>query len=85
MLLKKIAYAVGTTALAGGMLLGTAGTASAAHCFEGDSAGFSYFGTDHVEKDGHDNEGGATHMGTPGASNCRETTGSPSERAPGRK
>jgi len=59
--------------------------ASAAHCVEGDSPGFSYFGTDHVKEADHP-EGGnpGPHMGTSGASNCRETTGSPSERAPGR-
>ena len=58
--------------------------ASAAHCVEGDSPGFSYFGTDHVQEADHP-EGGnpGPHAGTSGASNCRETTGSPSERAPG--
>ncbi len=50
-----------------------AGPASAAHCVEGDSPGFSYFGQDGRE-DGDP---------TPGASVCRERTGSPSERAPG--
>ncbi len=61
-----------------------AGPASAAHCVEGDSPGFSYFGTDHVQEADHA-EGGnpGPHMGTSGASNCLETTGSPSERAPG--
>ena len=60
--------------------------AAAAHCqdSEGTSPGFSYFGTDHVKESEHA-EGGnpGPHMGTSGASNCRETTGSPSERAPG--
>ncbi len=58
--------------------------ASAAHCVEGDSPGFSYFGTDHVKEADHP-EGGnpGPHAGTSGASNCRDTTGSPSERAPG--
>ncbi len=50
-----------------------AGPASAAHCVEGNSPGFSYFGQDGRE-DGDP---------TPGASVCRERTGSPSERAPG--
>ena len=66
-------------------------SASAAHCVdvEGDSPGFSYFGNDHVaQEDAHGGtpEGGnpGPHMGTSGASNCRDTTGSPSERAPGR-
>ena len=64
-------------------------SASAAHCVEGDSPGFSYFGNDHVQETDHNGagpgqpEGGNAHMGNPGASNCRETTGSPSERAPG--
>lgn len=63
--------------------------ASAAHCVEGNSPGFSYFGNDHVQETDHNGaapgqpEGGNAHMGNPGASNCRETTGSPSERAPG--
>ena len=60
--------------------------ASAAHCQspDGTSPGFSYFGTDHVKESEHA-EGGnpGPHAGTSGASNCRETTGSPSERAPG--
>ena len=72
--------------LAGGALLGTAGTASAAHCTDeaGTTPGFSYFGTDHVQEASHA-EGGnpGPHMGTSGASNCLETTGSPSLRAPG--
>ena len=54
-----------------------AGPASAAHCVEGDSPGFSYFGTDFVK------ENGAQGAATPGASSCRADTGSPSERAPG--
>ncbi len=58
-----------------------AGPASAAHCVEGDSPGFSYFGTDHVKESTH-NEGQNTAH-SPGASSCRDATGSPSERAPG--
>ncbi len=54
-----------------------AGPASAAHCVEGDSPGFSYFGTEFVK------EKGAQGADTPGASSCRADTGSPSERAPG--
>ena len=63
------------------------GAASAAHCVspDGTSPGFSYFGTVHVQGDAHANEGvGRPHAGTPGAANCRDTSGSPSERAPGR-
>lgn len=65
------------------------GTVSAAHCVapanEAAMPGFSYFGRDHVQESTHA-EGGnpGPHAGTSGASNCRETTGSPSERAPGR-
>ena len=85
--MKKIAYALLTTAMAGGFALGTAGAASAAHCTDmaGTTPGFSYFGTDHVKEASHP-EGGnpGPHAGTSGASNCRETTGSPSDRAPGR-
>ncbi len=54
-----------------------AGPASAAHCVQGDSPGFSYFGTDFVK------EKGAQGAATPVASSCRADTGSPSERAPG--
>ena len=50
-----------------------AGPASAAHCVEGDSPGFSYFGQ----------EGREVFDPDPGASDCRENTGSPSARAPG--
>lgn len=65
------------------------GTVSAAHCVapasEASMPGFSYFGRDHVQESTHA-EGGnpGPHAGTSGASNCRETTGSPSGRAPGR-
>lgn len=73
-----LAMALGSVSL-------SAGGASAAHCVEGDSPGFSYFGNDHVAQDSpHANEGRGQHAGTAGASNCRETTGSPSERAPGK-
>jgi hypothetical protein len=64
-------------------------SASAAHCTAPAGAeptpGFSWFGSVHVQSAAHDAEGGnpGPHMGTSGASNCRETTGSPSERAPG--
>jgi hypothetical protein len=84
---KKLAYGLATAALVGGLTAASAGSASAAHCQSAtmDSPGFSYFGTDHVQESTHA-EGGnpGPHAGTSGASNCRETTGSPSERAPGR-
>jgi len=83
-MLVKLAKATAILAMASGSVLLSAGGASAAHCVEGDSPGFSYFGTDHVKEDGHANEGHGVHKGTSGASNCRETTGSPSERAPGK-
>jgi hypothetical protein len=54
-----------------------AGPASAAHCFEGDSPGFSYFGKEGRNKD----------VPSPGASTCGPSQNgadpSPSERAPG--
>ncbi len=70
-------------------------SASAAHCVapaaEPSTPGFSYFGTDHVQEKDHNGaapgqpEGGKTgpHAGTSGASNCIETSGNPSTRAPG--
>ena len=85
---KGIRYAIATAAFVSFTFTG-AGAASAAHCVEGDSPGFSYFGNDHVAEEtahGGSPEGGnpGPHAGTSGASNCRATTGSPSERAPGR-
>ncbi len=86
---KRIRLAIAAAAVVGGFTISQAGAVSAAHCVspaaEGvDTPGFSYFGTDHVKQDGHANEGsGRPHLGTPGASNCRDTTDSPSERAPG--
>lgn len=92
---RKFAYAFVTAMMASGLAIGTAGGASAAHCVapvtEPSAPGFSYFGTDHVQETDHNGaeagqpEGAGNHMGNPGASNCFETTGSPSERAPGRK
>ena len=83
---KKLVYLAVATAMTGGMTVGTSTAALAAHCVEGDSPGFSYFGTDHVQEANHP-EGGnpGPHAGTSGASSCRDTTGSPSERAPGRR
>ncbi|MFC5380144.1 hypothetical protein [Aquipuribacter nitratireducens] len=71
---------------AGGIAL--AGPASAAHCLapagSDPAPGFSWFGV-HARAT-TDAEGGnpGPHQGTSGASNCLETTGNPSERAPGR-
>ena len=82
--MRKKLRAAAVAGVAMGALAFVPAGASAAHCVEGDSPGFSYFGTDHVKEADHA-EGGnpGPHMGTSGASNCRETTGSPSERAPG--
>ncbi len=87
---KKLGTAAAVAAVAAFAVVPS--SASAAHCVapatEPSCPGFSYFGNDHVaEEDAHGGtpEGGnpGPHMGTSGASNCRETTGSPSERAPG--
>jgi len=76
-MLKKIVKAVAVTAIAGGSVLVGAGGASAAHCFEGDSPGFSYFGQEGREK----------NVPSPGASTCSDKANgadpSPSTRAPG--
>lgn len=81
-MLGKLAKAIAVTAMLGGSVLLSAGGASAAHCVEGDSPGFSYFGTDHVKESNHNEGKNSAH--SPGASSCRDATGSPSERAPGR-
>lgn len=88
MRIKKLSSAVAIAAVAAFAAFPSG--ASAAHCTgttEADMAkpGFSYFGTDHVQESNHA-EGGnpGPHGGTSGASNCRDTTGSPSERAPGK-
>ena len=76
---KRIRLAIAAAAVVGGFTLSQAGAVSAAHCVapagEPSSPGFSYFG-----KDGR-NDGDPT----PGASVCRERTGSPSARAPGQR
>lgn len=86
---KKIAMlAIAGTSM--GMFAG-ASPASAGHCVvvdadgnvSGDTPGFSYFGTVHVQGDAHANEGGPKHAGTPGASNCNDGNPSPATRAPG--
>ena len=75
--LAAIAFAGASLAMFAG-----APSAGAGHCVEGDSPGYSYFGTDHVQESDHA-EGEKVHAGTPAASNCRETSGSPADRAPG--
>ena len=81
--MKKLAYAVLTTAMAGGLALSSAGVASAAHCVssDGESPGFSRFGERASEQQTSQSTQGD---GTAGASSCRDTTGSPSDRAPGK-
>jgi hypothetical protein len=68
---KRIAVGIVFAAMSSVMVVGPA---SAAHCVEGTSPGFSYFGQDGRE-DGEPR----------GASACRGATGSPSERAPGQQ
>jgi len=80
-MLGRLAKTIAVTAFAGGSVLLSAGEASAAHCVEGDSPGFSYFGTTHVQEADHNEGQNSAH--SPGASSCRADTGSPSERAPG--
>ena len=73
--MKKIRIAIAAATIFGGFTMAQAGTASAAHCVEDGSPGFSYFG-----KEGRLKEDNVE----PGANECRGATGSPSERAPGR-
>jgi len=77
-MIKKIGYAFATVALAAGASIGGATAASAAHCTEGKSPGFSYLG-------GEVASGDRDAKDTKGASGCRAATGSPSDRAPGGK
>lgn len=87
---SRIRFAIAAAAAVTGFTFVQAGSASAAHCTGPVSAapmpGFSYFGSVHVAQgEAHDAEGGnpGPHMGASGASGCVESTGSPSERAPG--
>ncbi len=72
---KKIRIALAAATVVGGFTMTQAGTASAAHCVEDGSPGFSYFG-----KEGRLAE---DNVGGPGANECPANTGSPSDRAPG--
>lgn len=81
--MKKKLAALAVAGASLGLFAAGAPSAGAGHCVQGDSPGFSYFGTEHVQSDAHDNEGQGQHAGTSGASNCVETSGNPSERAPG--
>lgn len=88
---RKISLAFAAAAAVAGLGLAQAAPASAAHCFEGDTPGFSYFGNDHVAQE--DAHGGTPEGGNPGphvvngeptsgASAC-PATANPSVRAPG--
>lgn len=80
MTLVRTSIAAAAAAAALGLAL--ASPASAAHC--GDGPGFSGFGTHAQATTDAEGSKEGPHMGTSGASNCRETTGSPAERAPGK-
>jgi len=84
---RALSYTLAVATITVGLVAGTVGTANAAHCVDsaGTTPGFSYFGTVHVQNATHA-EGGnpGPHAGTSGASNCLETSGNPSDRAPGR-
>lgn len=71
---KRIRIAVAAATIFGGFTIAQAGPASAGHCVEDGSPGFSYFGQEGRSKAGNVD---------PGANECPATTGSPSERAPG--
>ncbi len=72
---KKIRIAFAAATIVGGFTMTQAGTASAAHCVEDGSPGFSYFGKEGRTQDGN--------VGGPGGNECPANTGSPSTRAPG--
>jgi len=69
----RIAFVAAT--IFGGVTMTQVGTASAGHCVEDGSPGFSYFGQEGRSKAGN--------TGGPGANECPANSGSPSERAPG--
>lgn len=85
---KKISIALAAAVLAAGTVVAGAGPASAAHCLAPAGAeaapGFSWFGVHAGATTDAEGSKAGPHMGTSGASNCLETTGNPSERAPGR-
>jgi hypothetical protein len=83
---KTISITLAAAVLAAGSVLAGAAPASAAHCLSPDGAapGFSWFGVHAGATTDAEGSKAGPHMGTSGASNCLETTGNPSERAPGR-
>ena len=75
---KRTRIAIAAFSIFGGLAIAQAGTASAAHCVEGGTTpGFSYFGQEGRTSDGN--------TGGPGGNECPANTGSPSDRAPGRR
>ena len=71
---KKISVLIAGTAVGILAAVGSAIPASAAHCVEDGSPGFSYYGQEGRSKAGNVD---------PGANECPAITGSPSDRAPG--
>lgn len=72
---KRIRVAIAAATLAGGFTLAFTGTASAAHCRQDGSPGFSYFGQDGRSE--------SDNVGNPGATECAKGPANPSNRAPG--
>ena len=83
---KVLSSAFATAIVAGAIVIGTAGPASAAHCLDsaGTSPGFSWFGVHARATTDAEGSKAGPHMGTSGASNCLETTGNPSQRSSSR-
>lgn len=74
---KKISVLIAGTAVGILAAVGSASPASAAHCVEDGSPGFSYFGQEGRTQGGN--------VGNPGATECAKSTTlpRPSTRAPG--
>ena len=72
---KRIRIAIAAATIIGGFTMTQAGSASAAHCRQDGSPGFSYFGQDGRSEP--DNING------PGATECAKGPANPSNRAPG--
>ena len=75
---KRIRIAIAAATIVGGFTMTSAGSASAAHCAQDGSPGFSYFG-----KEGRLDTSPTGNTGGPGGNECPANTGSPSVRAPG--
>lgn len=72
---KRTRVAVAAATLVGGFTMTLTGTASAAHCRQADSPGFSYFGQDGRTENGN--------VGNAGATECAKGPANPSNQAPG--